>query len=77
MNMTSVSMSGRHQREIHPPITTGMSHYQFFNAVNTKPKDFSKKCGESSHEFGGKIPFLRQPDKKKRRRPSHYNTMYI
>jgi hypothetical protein len=70
-------MGGRRRSEIYPPITNGMSHYQFFNQVYTKPKDFTKKCGESSHEFGGKIPFLRSPDKKKKRKINLNNTMFI
>jgi hypothetical protein len=67
-SLTTTSWSQRRTSEIYPPITTGMSHYQFYQNVYTKPKDFSKKCGQSSHEFGGKIPGLRQPSKKKRGR---------
>ena len=77
-NSMYATLSGKRHSEIYPPITTGMSHCQFFNSIYTRPKDFSKKCGQSSHEYGGKIPGLRMPDKKRKfRRQTANNTAFI
>jgi hypothetical protein len=49
------------------PITNGMNDDQLFQAGYRRPKNFDKKAGELSVDYG-QIPFLREPAKKGRRR---------
>mmetsp|Transcript_16344 Transcript_16344/g.25270 ORF Transcript_16344/g.25270 Transcript_16344/m.25270 type:complete len:97 (+) Transcript_16344:471-761(+) len=50
-----------------PPITNGLNNDQFFSTFYKRPKDMARKGGELSIDYG-KIPFLREEAKKKRKR---------